>query len=142
MTRWRRFLINSLMEDAQSEFVLLRSCLSLPKIMFTLRTTDPTNHYELWERYDNITRESISRILGTPLSDTEWRQATLPVSQGGLGLRASCDHAPAAYTTSLLGSQDLKLRMLGLNAEDSPPTVSATLLESLTARTGTDVNMA
>ena len=32
--------------------------------------------------------------------------------------------------------------MLGLNAEDSPPTVSATLLESLTARTGTEVNIA
>ena len=32
--------------------------------------------------------------------------------------------------------------MLGLNVEDSPPTVSATLLESLTARTGTEVNIA
>ena len=33
-----------LMEDPHSEYVLLRSCLSIPKVMFTLRTTNPTNH--------------------------------------------------------------------------------------------------
>ena len=35
-----------LMKDAQSEYVLLRSCLSIP-IMFTLRTTNPSHHQEL-----------------------------------------------------------------------------------------------
>ena len=43
-----------LMQDAQAEYVLLRSCLSIPKIMFTLRTTDPFHHQDLWERFDNI----------------------------------------------------------------------------------------
>ena len=32
------------LQDAHVEFVLLRSCLSLPKVMFILRTTYPTNN--------------------------------------------------------------------------------------------------
>ena len=35
------------MMDAQSEYVLLRSCLAIPKIMFTLRTTDPGSITEI-----------------------------------------------------------------------------------------------
>ena len=37
------------LQDAHVEFVLLRSCLSLPKVMFILRTTDPMNNQALWE---------------------------------------------------------------------------------------------
>ena len=33
-----------LMQDAHSEYVLLRSWLSLPKLMFTLRTTFSMDH--------------------------------------------------------------------------------------------------
>ena len=33
-----------LLKDAQVEYVLLRACLSIPKMMYTLRTSDPTNH--------------------------------------------------------------------------------------------------
>ena len=35
-----------LLKDPHSEFVLLRSCLSLPKIMFMLRAVDTTDHLE------------------------------------------------------------------------------------------------
>ena len=113
-----------LMKDAQCEYVLLRSCLSLPKIMFTLRTTNPSHHQELWQRFDSITRQTISMILGVPVSDSQYQQAQLPVSQGGLGLRASMDHAPAAYVSSLLSSQDLKQSILGMSGEECPPAIT------------------
>ena len=132
------FIQNAWRQDAQTEFVLLRSCLSIPKVMFTLRTTDPSHHQDLWYRFDNMTRESMSRILGSPLNDLQWTQATLPVSKGGLGLRASSDHAPAAYIISLLSSQDLMERILG---QECPPTVSISLLDSLTHRTGSDTTI-
>ena len=38
-----------LLKDPQVEYVLLRSCLSLRKVMYTLRTTDPTNHQLCWQ---------------------------------------------------------------------------------------------
>ena len=60
---------------------------------------------DLWDSYDKVTRESLNRILGAPLSDLQWKQAILPVSLGGLGLRAVSDHAPAACLCCfLLGS--------------------------------------
>ena len=131
-----------LMQDAQSEFVLLRSCLSIPKIMFTLRTTDPTDHQILWQYFDDITREALTRILGIPVNDCQWRQAQLPVSKGGLGLRAALDHAPAAYVTSLLASQDLKERILNLSGEECPPIISPPLLNYLSSRMGEDTSVA
>ena len=70
----------ALMKYAQSEYVLLRSCLSIPKIMFTLRTTDPLHRQGLWQNFDNITRDNLSKILGVPVNNWQWSQAQLPVS--------------------------------------------------------------
>ena len=130
-----------LMKDAQSEYVLLRSCLSIPKIMFTLRTTDPLHHQDLWQNFDNITRDSLSRILGVPVNNWQWSQAQLPVSTGGLGLRAAEDHAAAAYISSLLSSQDLKESILGKTEDQCPPTISSPLLNILVAKMGEEASV-
>ena len=58
-----------LLQDPHVEFVLLRSCLALPKVMFILRTTDPTRNQLLWQEFDNITREALIRILGSPVDN-------------------------------------------------------------------------
>ena len=50
--------------------------------------------------------------MGSPTTDAQWLQAKLPVSLGGLGLRAAKDHAPAAYATSYLTSRPLTRDML------------------------------
>ena len=86
-----------LLKDGQVEYCLLRSCLGLPKMIYTLRTTDPTNHKNCWRRCDDITREAFSRTLGRGLSDLQWQQVQLPTSMGGMGLTSALDHAPAAF---------------------------------------------
>ena len=73
-------------QDPQIEFCLLRSCLSLPKIMFTLRTVDTSVHRPVLAEFDHETREALNRILGAPLTDLQWRQAKLPISLGGMGM--------------------------------------------------------
>ena len=129
------------LQDAHVEFVLLRSCLSLPKVMFILRTTDPTNNQALWEEFDCITREALTRILGTPVGDSQWSQAKLPVSMGGLGLRSAEDHTPAAYLTSLLSCQSLRQALLHLPDDDSQVTIPAPLLALLSTKQGEDANI-
>ena len=64
-----------LLQDPHVEFVLLRSCLALPKVMFILRTTDPTRNQLLWQEFDNITRETLIRILVSPVDNQQWDQA-------------------------------------------------------------------
>ena len=71
--------------DPHSEFVLLRSCLSLPKIIFLLRSTDPTRHQDLWATFDNLIRDTLTHILGSAVDAKQWAQAQLPVAMGGLG---------------------------------------------------------
>ena len=71
-------------EDPHTEFVLLRSCLALPKLMFSLRTVDTSAYQEPLIEYDRVTREALTRIMGSPLQDQQWSQATLPTSMGGL----------------------------------------------------------
>ena len=112
--------------------------------MFTLRTTNPLDHMDTWTYYDDITREALGRIVGSPLSDLQWAQAVLPVSMGGLGLRASYDHAPAAYSSSFLASLDLKDQILGVGDEsdDTLPLLSPELVASLEDKMGTEISVA
>ena len=129
-----------LLEDAHTEFVLLRSCLSLPKIMYTLRTVDPTPHQAEWMGFDSITREALTRILGAPLDDIQWLQATLPVSMGGLGLRTAEDHGPGAYASSFLSSQPIRKKILGLpEVEEEPVSLPPALLTLLNTKLDEEV---
>ena len=106
-------------EDPHTEFVLLRSCLALPKLMFSLRTVDTTDHQEPLQEYDRITREALTRIMGSPLQDLQWSQASLPTSMGGLGLHSAVAHAPGDYAASYTSSQPL-LRALLSFPEETP----------------------
>ena len=120
------------------EFVLLRSCLALPKIVYILRTTDPSKFWHLLRDFDSTTRESLSRILGGAVSDRSWEQAKLPISMGGLGLRAAEDHAAAAFSISSLSSRPLLQSLLGLEQEDEPAHLPAPILHQLTVKTGAE----
>ena len=66
---------------------------------------DTTPHTALLQEFDQVTREALIRILGAPVGDRVWQQGKIPVSMGGLGLRAAEDHAPAAYAASVLSAQ-------------------------------------
>jgi hypothetical protein len=83
------------------ETALLRSCLSLPKISFTLRTCAPNLIHPALAAFDNIMRDSLEDLCGGPISDWSWLKASLPVSLGGLNLRQAPLHAPAAFIGSL-----------------------------------------
>ena len=108
------------LQDPHTEFVLLRSCLALPKISFTLRTTDTSSLQEHLQDFDRVTREGITRILGAPLGERAWQQARLPVAMGGMGLRGAEDHAPAAYAASVLASKPLSRALLGEGDQEDP----------------------
>ena len=121
------------LQDPHTEFSLLRSCLSLPKLMFTLRTVATTPHHQAsLSKFDQLTREALTRILGTPIPDLQWDQAKLPVALGGLGLRGALDHAAAAYSTSFLSSQPLVREMLAAADDEPAATLPLSLLNSLT----------
>ena len=130
-----------LIEDPHTEFALLRSCLSLPKLSFLLRAVDTSNHTRHLQTFDRVTREGLGRVLGVPLGDKTWQQAKLPVSMGGMGLRAAEDQAPAAHAASVLSSQLLVQDLVGPRVDDRPA-LSAQLLAALSESQGAEATEA
>ena len=51
-------------------------------------------------------------MLNVDLTDDIWRQATLPVSKGGLGVRLAFDLALPAFLSSVNGAAELTLQLL------------------------------
>ena len=119
------------LEDPQTEFVLLRACLALPKFIYTWRTVDTTDLIFLLERFDRINREALANILGVPLSDQQWQQAKLPVTMGGLGIRGT-----GPYIATFLASKSLSIALQGCQEEDTPAHLPNSLLTTLTPRFG------
>src|SRR6218665_2559950 len=70
--------------QAQSAMILLRSCFGAAKLTFVLRRAlcwdDP-----LLQKMDNQLRSGLEKILNVELDDVHWKQATLPIRDGGLG---------------------------------------------------------
>ena len=116
------------LHDSQMETSLLRSCLSLPKIAFSLRTCAPDFIRPALAAFDNTMRGALSDLAGGPLSDWSWLKASLPSYPGGLNLRRAMLHAPAAYVGSLHQSNALIADILG-----HPPATFAHLSQCLAA---------
>ena len=99
-------------DDPQIELHLLRSCLSLCKINYLLRTIPPDLITTSYNLFDCGLHQSLESIIHSSLVDTSMLQASLPISLGGLGLRRASSSAPAAYIGSLNSSKDLVLHLL------------------------------
>ena len=59
-------------KEAQIRYVLSRSCLYLPKLMYILRTVNLAGHTELWEEFDQITKSRLTTIIAAPLLENLW----------------------------------------------------------------------
>ena len=68
--------------------------------MYAMRTTRADWAGEVCAEYDALVKETAESLLGVALPNLAWKQACLSTSAGGLGLRSSRDHAPAAYIAS------------------------------------------
>jgi len=57
--------------------VLLKNSLAMPKLLYTLRTSDCSDN-TLLSQFDNALKAALSVILNVDLNDDQWAQASLP----------------------------------------------------------------
>ena len=94
-------------------------------------------------------RAALEGILGSPLSSSQWLQASLPYSQGGFGLRLARSHGSAAYIASVSASQplvqEIRRGQTGVNQEEEQDNTnqlpSAAALEDLNSLLGDPLTM-
>ena len=84
--------------DAHCALYLLRY--QVGRMEYTARTTPLESCRDALCRFDRGTRLAYGNIVGKHPSDDAWAQVSLPVRQGGLGLRSISHIAPAAYYSS------------------------------------------
>ena len=90
--------------QAHDALVLLKNSLSMPRLLYALRTSDCHDH-PLLTRFDTILREGLSLILNVDFDDTQWLQATLPVRHGGTSLRTASTLATSAFLASAASTE-------------------------------------
>ena len=71
----------------------------------------PTLQPDALAQADADIRGVLGRLVGSPLSDDDWRLASLGISAGGIGARSAREHAPAAYVASLSATAALSARI-------------------------------
>ena len=76
------------LQDPHTEFALLRSCLALPKLLFLLRTVDTTPFQHLLAEFDSLTREALTRILGSPIPPLAVGTSQAPCHNGRYGFES------------------------------------------------------
>jgi hypothetical protein len=90
---------------------LLRASFSAPKLLHTLRSAPCAGHPAL-TRFDNLLRTGLCSITSSNLSDTQWTQASLPVKDGGPGVRRVASLTPSAFLASAAYTLELQDKIL------------------------------
>ncbi|XP_029655705.1 uncharacterized protein LOC115229508 [Octopus sinensis] len=93
--------------DSHIGLFLMRNCLSIPKLTYFLGTAQCYQETDLLEDYSEHMRACTEDILNVSFDTQSWRQATLPISLGGIGLITPADSAHGAYFSSVLSSRDM-----------------------------------
>ena len=96
---------------SQDALILLRASFSAPRVLHLLRCSPSVSHPSL-ERFDALLKQPIQRITNSVLSDLQWIQASLPVRDGGLGVRRVSSLALPAFLASVASTLSLQDEIL------------------------------
>ena len=87
--------------SAHDALFLLRTSLSMPKLLHTLRTSPSFTRPDLLSEIDAAFSQTLSSILNVNLNPPQISQVSLPVKLGGFGIPSSLNIAPSAFLSSL-----------------------------------------
>ena len=117
------------LNDAQSEFSLLRHCFSLPKLTYCLRTCDPSHLLPSYKQFESLQFSSFSQLFGRQLDSHAKTQIFLPVKLGGAGLRSAEQHCSAAFIASNVHSRPILEKILPPHVTQRPLANAFSLLQ-------------
>lgn len=100
----------------------LKNSFSIPKVLYVLRTALIFLLATSLVAYDELQRSILEDIVNVQLGERAWSQASLPVKDGGLGIRSAMVLAPSAYLSSTCSLWNSVLQILPsrLRAVDVP----------------------
>src|SRR6218665_780341 len=115
----RRSMIRLQKLPSQSALIRMRSSFGVPHLGYLLRCSPCTGHH-LLETFDELQRAGLEAITNCSLNETQWLQASLPVRDGGLGVRRAASLASSAYLASAAATLDLQTALLTGPSGEAP----------------------
>ena len=100
--------------DPQVEYLLIRSCLGIPKLAFALRASPPGFIRQGARCFDGLIANAFAERFGLDLTDRQWRQVGLPVRFGGLGIMKAEELLEPCFLGSLIAAQPAVAGVLGV----------------------------
>jgi hypothetical protein len=91
-----------LLPDGQTRHGLVRHCLDACKVMYLLRSTAFSSARDAATRLSAALRQTVTDLVGCPLTDAAWAQATLPIAYQGIGIRDPLEEWAPARIASLV----------------------------------------
>ena len=122
---------------AHDAMVLLKNSLSMPKLLYLLRTSECSGNV-LLSKFDDTLRTGLCKLLNVELGDDQWLQASLPLRNGGLGIRSAKMLAPSAFLASAASTLSLQQSILPEPFKSSPDLTVATMLTHWKNLSGTE----
>lgn len=117
--------------DSHYGFYILKNCLSMPKLLYLLRTYPFYDLPHLLMKFDDLQRTSLESILNCAITPASYVQAFLPTSYGGLGFRRATDLALPSFIASANGVSDITNRLTpGHDWEDPHLTTAKRMWQS------------
>ncbi len=93
--------------NSHQAFFLLRHSMSIPKITYLMRTTPCWRAMHELEEYDVLLRSSMEQIANCKLDPQAWKEASLSVKLGGMGLRNITNLCFSSYLGSFHSTIEL-----------------------------------
>ena len=87
--------------------MLLRASFGAPRVQHILRCSPSADHVAL-STFDTIQRSALSCITNCELTDIQWLQSSLPIKDGGLGIRSVAALAIPAFLASAASTLSLQ----------------------------------
>jgi hypothetical protein len=98
--------------NLHTAYFLVKKCLFVPRLNFLLRTSPFWKFPNCIKSIDNAIRNSLQKFLNIKFNENQWTLASLPISNGGLGIRKIEDISLPAFLGSIHGVHDLVFQIL------------------------------
>jgi hypothetical protein len=98
--------------NSHTAYFLVKNCLFVPRLNFLLRTSPFWKFPICIKSIDNAIRNSLQKFLNIKFNENQWTLASLPISNGGLGIRKIQDISMPAFLGSIHGVHDLVFQIL------------------------------
>lgn len=97
--------------SSQDALLLLRASFGVPRVQHMMRCSPSVDHPAL-DEFDKSLRTAVSRITNADLTDLQWKQASLPIRMGGLGVRRVASLALPAFLASAASTLPIQSSIL------------------------------